>query len=142
MSCNYRTVLFYLLSFFYSDCLESHSRCRTTLSFLQQIKRPLSSVIFEIPRVVVAVRGNALCWMQNVTVILMCSMFQLFSMLKDGRKSCHARWGHVLRITYPRAQTRNYFIVRSHDQRRHCCRPTPIHCISLPSFSSLKFERV
>jgi len=71
---------------------------RTTLRL--QIKCPLSSVIFESEP---PEGWGTLCWMQNVTVILMRSMFQLFSMLKDGRKSCHARWGHVIRIIYPQA---------------------------------------
>lgn len=68
-----------------------------------QIKRPLSSVIFDASPGGRACRANALL-NANVTVILMRSMFQLFSMLKDGRKSCHARWGHVLGITYPQAK--------------------------------------
>jgi len=74
--------------------------------------------------------GRTLCWMQNVTFILMRSMFQLFSMLKDGRKSCHARWGHVIRIIYPQAV-----------QKLFCCpfiwMPLPLSLCGLYNLYSL-----
>lgn len=68
--------------------------------------------------------------MRNVTVVLMRSMFQLFSMLKDDRKSCHAGWGHVLRITYLGVDQELFRcpLIRPPRRRRH-----PLHSLPFKS---------